>query len=201
MSYILNPYAQGGQWTEINYWPNPHAPTYGALVSHPAVASPTMVELQFNTGRRVDPLNSTVAFSGARDALMTITTRVENGTKITTFASASDGTTFGTLEWIDGQPYISIRNRVERQHAGQWLNVSRDKCTASMAVGTDFFLWVFKNGCIKIYRDPTQSERLGKLYWNPTAKCLCMEIHNSLLQTAGNLEALVVAAALLQSHE
>ena len=126
MSHISNPYAQG-QWAGGSYWQqalNPHAPTYGALPSPPAIASPNTMTFQFNTNGG-GPLDSTVT-----DTIKTyfnITTGVINGVRVTTFSSAANGVTLATIEWTDQAPVVTIGNRVQRQDATRWLIFSHDR--------------------------------------------------------------------------
>lgn len=126
MSNICNPYGQG-QWSGGSYWQqavNTHAPTYGALPSPPAIASPSTITFQFNTNGR-GPLDSTVT-----DVIKTyfhISTGVANGTRVTTFSLAETGAAFATIEWNDQTPFVTVGNRVQRQDATRWLSFSHDR--------------------------------------------------------------------------
>ncbi|TEB28365.1 hypothetical protein FA13DRAFT_1873165 [Coprinellus micaceus] len=203
MSHSSNPYAQAG-WSNpsnaacaapgYSSWQStmPHAPTYGALPPAPAASSPNLVTFQFNSTNG-DTLNSTVTDSNYQTYF--VITTVPGPVKVTTFATA-DGVPFATVEWST-PPLVTIMNKVPRQDATKWLLFSRDRGTASIGVGPQCFLWVFKGTSIYLYRSESNPpEPLAKLYRNNT---LCFDVNVSALHN-GCLDAFIVAAALLQSR-
>ncbi|KAF5335486.1 hypothetical protein D9611_012137 [Ephemerocybe angulata] len=204
MSHTSNPYAQSGQWSGGSFWPQAgsmHSPTYGALPTSPIVTSPNVVTFQFNSSTSGSPLNASTVTDNT-NMYFNVYTTIANGVRVTAFASPSEGSPFATVEWTDAKPVVTIKNRVPRQDATRWILLSHDRSTAALGVGPCFYFWTFQRGGAKLYKrsETNQSERLGKVYWSPTTHSLCLDLHVSLLQTPGNLEVFIVAAALIQAQ-
>jgi len=128
MSTGSNPYTQGGQWNSPH--PAYTSPAFGALPFSPTIASPSVVTFQFApayVGSAASPLNSTVMDSTASYFVITTTYGMMGQPVVTSFAAASTGTQFASIEWREPHPIVTIRNRVQGEDAARWLMRSGDR--------------------------------------------------------------------------
>ena len=120
--FTNNPYAQAGWYNpqnphSINGQPwnanAPHPPTFGAL---PSQSGSTTTKLTFEFP---DVLNCSVTGPGGKTYLSIVSHNTS------TLISKPSGEPVARIEW-QAQPWIEIRNVVERQLVSTWLPLSAD---------------------------------------------------------------------------